>query len=352
MNIIFLQNKAQVLEVKQNSELHSFENIPLTAEAFYWLDRLEMKYDLLENYVKEILPEDIKISYYESTKNVLSYLDEQFLLQTKNGLKPFSSDFINFYTSFTCAKRIIRLLDEYLKVKATSLDSIYNFENKESLIAQIIPLLAKKYNIVTNQLPGLINPKIRLNLRQYITKKAKGSAVIQKLYISRFFFKFTKNKGHKAQEIILALNYTYDVKKVLQELLKQNHKIYFWDPLRIKNPFKLNNVLAIIKVRQKSATSNAYYNFLENIIKDETLIKSFEYLGVNYFACIKKDLKKFILTTIPQAEDVYNQTISLLEDAPIKMLLCSGVYNPINKSIVKAFKNKNLPVIVYQHGPM
>jgi len=273
-------------------------------------------------------------------------------LQTKNGLKPFSSDFINFYTSFTCAKRIIRLLDEYLKVKATSLDSIYNFENKESLIAQIIPLLAKKYNIVTNQLPGLINPKIRLNLRQYITKKAKGSAVIQKLYISRFFFKFTKNKGHKAQEIILALNYTYDVKKVLQELLKQNHKIYFWDPLRIKNPFKLNNVLAIIKVRQKSATSNAYYNFLENIIKDETLIKSFEYLGVNYFACIKKDLKKFILTTIPQAEDVYNQTISLLEDAPIKMLLCSGVYNPINKSIVKAFKNKNLPVIVYQHGPM
>jgi len=70
MNIIFLQNKAQVLEVKQNSELHSFENIPLTAEAFYWLDRLEMKYDLLENYVKEILPEDIKISYYESTKNV------------------------------------------------------------------------------------------------------------------------------------------------------------------------------------------------------------------------------------------------------------------------------------------
>lgn len=359
-SVVFLENQRQlnVFMAEFSNKLDDFQLMAITPEVCFFLDQRSLPYNTLEEYIDSILPEDEKKPCYQKTSNILKTLDDYFLYTFSDfksiNFTPFKNNFVEFHSSFTYLTRMVRLLDNFFSVRSDQIAYCYFFPDSPSLSMRLIPLIGKRYNISINKFfGGAEQAPSRKPLRK-IVGMLKRSECVRKAYIFKILcdgiFTFRRFKAPR----ILTLNYTYDIRFVLKEILKRNEQIFIWDPLQIREPFCLPNVFERLQLEQekKERKPELYAQAWALIAAEKDFLTLFEYRGINFFQLLEQALKDYAVTVIPQTLATYIKAEKMIDKYHLQSLLCSGAYYPHQKAVVTAFKNRGLPVFLYQHGSM
>lgn len=358
--VIFIETREQVAWLAANDKLRSpeFTLVALTPEACYACDKAAHEYKTLEDYTEQILPEGEKKIYYFIVNRLLGALDNHWalnnLLLREINLTPFQNNFIEFYSRFACVLRLFRLFDNFFSGQIDNIEKILFFINPDSAHFAAIRLAADKYGMPAEALtitPETVEP---VAPRRKLRDKIKGHVLIRKVYALKQLLCFDLFCLSKRPARILSLHYTYDVKYVLKELLHRDEDIYLWNPPSIKSPFTLRTAWRNFPINEKelAGKTGESKNTWPQVEADESLRADCVYRGVDFFPVFAPILRQYAEKVLPATMHTYFVAEYLIEKLGLKLLFCAGAYSPHEKAIVTAFKSKNLPVIVYQHGSM
>jgi hypothetical protein len=356
--VIFIEHQEQLSALPKEYFSAQYKIIALSPAACYWLDKNEVAYETLEKYTAVVLPEDEKRIYYEKVNQILFWLDN-FLSKNipESGFSnfaPFKNNFIEFYSNFSCLMRRLRLVDNFFASKGALIEKVFYFSDRFSSFSPLIPLIADKYRTRTE---ALIGDKRKIKGQSFIEAlliKIKKIELMRKCYAYKLLFTFDTLFLKKKKPRILSLNYTFDVRFAIKDIMRRGERVIIWDPFRIREPFyamKIFKKIQINNLGETTAVEIPVGSWMQ-ICRADDFLALFEYKGIDFFELVEDELRNYLNNIIPLSFRLYRQTRQLIEKYDLKLLLCAGAYNPFERAILHAFRIKNLPVVVYSHGSM
>ncbi|MBI5077303.1 hypothetical protein HZB94_02895 [Candidatus Falkowbacteria bacterium] len=360
MNIFFVENEQQIqsaVKIMNDEDSDRYQMIALTAEACHFLERHKIKYETLENYSQIILTDKEKAFYYLKFQGIIEYIDN-YLIDNISSLKdtnlsPYKSEFVHFYSNLACVMTRIKLLDNYLANKRGQIKKIYLFSNGETNDCALVPLIAKKYSL---SMPTVITQKARRrkkNLLPDLISRMKQNKIVRKIYFQRQFLSIKNILSGWRKPQILALNYTFDLKYVLNDLLKQNKQLIVWDTANWRYPFYLSNMFRTIKLKTINPfRQEEWEQVWQKLTRDDNFINQFSYCAVNFWPIVANAFKEHLIKSVPRALEIHAQAKELIAKFNFRILLTTGVYNINSQAIAAVCKSNNIPTVIYEHGGM
>jgi len=358
-SLIFIENKEQAkiaLKLLAKNHEEQFTIIALNPETCFFLDQRKKLYDMLETNVNDILTPRLDSEYIEKTKKIIYMLDEIIISKIPSiKIRPFNSNLVSFIPRFGCVLNKIRLFDIFLGNSRKDIKSVYYFSGSKKLDMLIIPLVCKKYSINFYSITEPVLKKDESLIKKIIAKLKKLES-LRKLQIELMFYKFsTFFAVNQKKPQILATNFNYDVKFVIKELLNKKIPLLLWRSMQIDDPFYLPHTFKKIRLtKTQDLTVNITSQIAitwKAIAEDLSEKSEFEYLNINLFSILNEEFENYALTVLPLLNATYLRTLELIQKCKLKLLLSAGAYSEQDRAIFAAFREKKIPIIVYQHGP-
>lgn len=341
-NFFFLVNSKEDLEISLNyikdKKIKNFEIISLSDEGSYECEKKKNNYIPISKFTKL---REITHFGKKNMKNLHKFCNMWDIFFSKSSneifntkIKPFKFEFYFLKILIDTISLKILLLENFLKKYDKKNNKIFYVINSTETSSDFSFLIDNKKNIYASLLNESVIKNKAIKLKNFDNRtsiKDKGNKPFFKNLIKKNFNKFFSNSKK-----FVVMDYGHDIKYLIKEFNKKKIKQYYL----LENSFELNQKL------KKEFTK--LWSYLRN---NRKFTEFFSFKKKNYFKLIENQISFFIKERIPQALNNYSFTKKDIEDKNIKFVISGSInLGIIKRSIVQAFKNKRIPVIIYTEG--
>lgn len=380
-----LTSLLEMLKHKQDA----IEIIALTPEASYVLDKAHIPYKILEDYVDEILPLELNHYFFTHADKLTKYMDNYFSRHLpaaeRADSKLFRKAFYGIYMTTSAVMIKIRLLKAFFdSLRESGIREVYYFQKEAeddfkreldmplfepySLYSRIIPLVAQAEKIKCTAIPLDNSTSRDSNNNGLAERTAMGLSITSfydKIRISKFNiarqFLCPWNIGHffkRRKRTVLTLHWGYDIKEVLKKICSENrYNVLFFNKFVHNQPFyilplftKCMNVFMDKKSIEKIRKLISY--LWKDFANNPDFRGFFRYINTDFFDILKPRLFYYATETLPLLIMAYHKWMELADKECVKLLITSGAYHALDRTIISACRSRNIPIVVYQHGVM
>lgn len=363
--------KTYLLEA-YNSSIEFDKNsvvVALTPEVCYQLDKVGIKYSIIEDYYDEAKLFPNRYDFLKSQYRWFKKFDK-FLKDNVDVLKMYDLNLASIYIyhikEMVVDPLILKsftLLALFDKLKPSSVTSVAPMpEEKEfngylgftdkSLYAHLIPILCNKYSIPFTE---LFEKKVKKNAKNYFKKflfeckMVLGEASDGFRVLHGFFSK--RNKKDKLN--ILQLNLAYNGLHAVIDALKQGHNPYILINNRILKFYYLGIKKFDIKI-DMNLDDNAVYdwNKVAQSLENHELVQWItEKCSIDVSEVVLPNLKYFVSNVCPELLAYFKIFTKFHEEEKIDFVLSPYMQSTIELAALSAANHyKGIKTVCFEHG--
>ena len=273
--------------------------------------RLHKFCDIWDNYLNKSIPEltNSNIKPFRSEFFFLKFIIDTYslkILMLKNFLKKFDNGKNKIYY-ITCSVE-------------SDCDNYFNIDNNINIFSDII-----KKGLISHNMKELNNLDYKI-----VNSKKKSNNILKnfvKIIWNKLFFKYNK---------FVILDYGHDIRYLINEFNSKGLKQHFILQKNLKPSDKIISRFSKIWLDLK---------------KNKKFKEFFSFVNINYFDLLENRFSIFVKDIIPIALTNYENIIEKYNKNKIRFIISGSTNLGLNnRSIIQAYKNKNVPVIIYTEG--
>lgn len=334
MKLIFIESKEQIKRALRWQDEGS-KIIALSPLVGFELEQMGQKYSCPENYHEREQILAVGEDNYKLLDDFCRFVDEVYS-PLLDGLKPAFNQAYHFKIMFDAVTmrtfQVLKILEAEkpnLIVFFGSLDRKIDdslFFTGESVYSKIVPLVSKQLNIDTKELKAVkkydifdLIRKSKLRLKGLVKGLLKRKRVLPKSGFADIF----------------VLNGGYDVSYVEDRLGD-----------RVIGPIgnvKLSN-------DRSQDMAEKLISLYQTLLADRTFIDFFSYQQINLFPIYADRLSYYFTRKVVEQYEWLLKTDHFINSFRPSLMISSMLKNANDKAVAVAFRNRNIPVVIYYHG--